>query len=270
MPLASGVITKIYSKEIDADKYGNTFRLSFQLDSGDEWYGAGAKKKPAIAVQQGKDKWYDLQEGDEVEFTYTVNGDFLNVKASKIEVVAYGEGAPKSEPAKPAARSAGKGSPAAARPAAGGGAARTSAPRINPEYAVGRWVNGAVALVAAGTVADLKAGVLQTAAVELWASTYFERILEEAKEVKVPGVTEDKPKAARRAAPPEAPPEPDEQEDDGQDDQPPEAPPEKPATRRRAAAAPKAAAPARKPREQAAAAASEPPDGEPWADEIPF
>lgn len=266
MPLASGVITKIYSKEIDEDKYGNTFRLSFQLDSGDEWYGAGAKKKAAIAVQQGKDKWYDLQEGDEVEFTYTVNGDFLNVKASKIEVVAYGEGAPKSEPPKSTARSAGKGSPAGARPAAGGGAAKTSVSRINPEYAVGRWVNGAVALVAAGTVADLKAGVLQTAAVELWASTHFERILEEAKGVKVPGVTEDKPPAARRAAPPE----PDEQEDDGQDDQPPEAPPEKPAPRRRAAAAPKAAAPARKPREQAAAAASEPPAGEPWDDEIPF
>ena len=32
MPLASGVITKIYSKEIDEDNYGNTFRLSFQVD----------------------------------------------------------------------------------------------------------------------------------------------------------------------------------------------------------------------------------------------
>lgn len=261
MAAASGIVEAISFKEQAEDDYGNVFRCSVKLDDG-EWYSFGGKKDERLSIKNGKD-WHDVQVGDEIEFFYTENGKFKNAKSSKTTLVAAGEGAPRksSGGGKSAGAAAGRQPAAAGKATAGsaGGKARS----INPEYAIGRWVNGALALVQSGKAPDLKTGLLQAAALETWATTHFERILEEAKLIDpITGKKAAAPKAAPATPPPaEEPPEQEEAEEEA-----PPPPPKAPA-RRRAAPAPKAA-PARQP---PAEAEPENGDAEQWQDdEIPF
>lgn len=148
-------------------KYGTQYRISIKVE--EEWYsGFFAKSAESLG----------LEEGRLVTFDYTEKGDFKNVDTKSLKV---------STTVAPATATGGR--------------------KINPEYAVGRWVNGAVALVQSGRVDDLKQGILLCAAAEQWATVHFERILADSKGLDItggkdqpaaeaPSVPASKPKAA--------------------------------------------------------------------------
>lgn len=92
MAVAEGVIEVVSSKEIPEDQYGNTFRRSFKLEGNDQWFGVGAGKKGDISIKVGSD-WHTLSKGDVVEFMYEQNGQYANVKTTKITVKKNGGGA---------------------------------------------------------------------------------------------------------------------------------------------------------------------------------
>lgn len=89
MPLASGTIEVVSVRpipnpsSIDAE-YNYTHRYSFKI--GEEWFSAGSVKS-GNKVLVTKDGLPGIGPGAEVEFTYTKNGDFNNVKRSNISVV---------------------------------------------------------------------------------------------------------------------------------------------------------------------------------------
>lgn len=83
MPAVTGIISKVFHKEIEEDDYGNLYRSAVKLQDDDNWYGLGGGKKPSANVKVGKD-YYELREGDEVTIIYTVNGKYRNAKRSKI------------------------------------------------------------------------------------------------------------------------------------------------------------------------------------------
>lgn len=171
-----GVIEQISFKELENDRYENTHRASLKIDG--EWYGFGGVKDkgygPNIAVKDGA-SWHRLAVGDTIQFftkSREYNGKTYYDKDGQCKLVGKGDG--ETAPAK---------SSASAPKASGGGTTKGSSTGTvkgpNPEYAVGRWVNGAVALVQSGKAADLQAGIVEVARIEVWATQNFQKILDQ-------------------------------------------------------------------------------------------
>lgn len=96
MPATTGIISKVFHKEIEEDDYGNIYRSAIKLEGDDNWYGLGGGKKPSANIKVSKD-YYELREGDEVTIIYTTNGKYRNAKRSKITLEsAPQEGKPSS------------------------------------------------------------------------------------------------------------------------------------------------------------------------------
>ncbi len=175
-----GVVSKVSFKEnAQPDKFENTHRASILVD--DVWYGFGGVKDkgygPGINIKDGQG-WHQLAEGDTVQFftkSREYNGKTYFDKDGQVKLVAKGNGA-----AAPASKSAGTAQSASGSSTTKAGTtAGSSAKGPNPEYAVGRWVNGAVALVQSGKVADLNAGIIEVARIEVWATANFQSILDQ-------------------------------------------------------------------------------------------
>ena len=76
MPFQTGKIEAISIKALPKpDNYGNTFRSSIKV--GEDWFSTGTMKKESLDVKDGGG-WTQLQKGMEVEFMYSINGDFKN------------------------------------------------------------------------------------------------------------------------------------------------------------------------------------------------
>lgn len=83
MPIAQGRIEAISVKELNApDQYDNTHRLGVLLEGNDKWFSFGSNKGGTY-VNKGVE---ELNKGDEIEFSFNVNGDFQNVKKASVEV----------------------------------------------------------------------------------------------------------------------------------------------------------------------------------------
>lgn len=65
MDFVQGVIEQIYTKEIPADRFQNTWRRALKING--TFFGVGAGKKPVVSVKQGQE-WIDLREGMTVKF----------------------------------------------------------------------------------------------------------------------------------------------------------------------------------------------------------
>jgi len=92
MAYATGNIEAISIKPMATpDSYGNTFRASFKI--GEDWYGYGSIKKESINVKDGSN-WIQLAKGMGVEFQFTENGDFKNVKKASFTLTDATSSAP--------------------------------------------------------------------------------------------------------------------------------------------------------------------------------
>ena len=83
MALAEGVVEAISVKEMpEPDKFDNTHRFSFKLDSMDKWFSVGSVKGAAAYVNKNLKA---LNKGDMIEFAYDINGDFFNVRKPSVQ-----------------------------------------------------------------------------------------------------------------------------------------------------------------------------------------
>lgn len=95
MPHAQGQVEAISAKVMpEPDKFGNTHRYSVKI--GEDWYSFGQGKRDTISLKDGSN-WVELTKGTTVEFMYTLNGDFRNVKRGDVKLV--GAPAPASQAA---------------------------------------------------------------------------------------------------------------------------------------------------------------------------
>lgn len=167
-----GTVTEITVTPSDYQgKPTNKFQIT--LDNGLVLGMFGGKELPNGKDAQGN--WQPISKGTSISATYTQNGTYNNTKSGLVQVLASGNGsAPLAATPGPAVNQAAP--PTYAAPPAAG-----PTPDIDPTFAVGRWVNGATALVQSGKAADLKDGIKQVASIELWTTVHFANILKEAK-----------------------------------------------------------------------------------------
>ena len=89
--IIQGVIKQVFNKEIPADAYENTNRLSIKVqpdEGGDEvWVSLGNTKRPGLSVKDGKN-WQNVGAGSKVLCVCTRNGTYLNSKTTKVTVLA--------------------------------------------------------------------------------------------------------------------------------------------------------------------------------------
>jgi hypothetical protein len=124
MGAASGIVTKIFVKELpQPDTYQNTHRASIKIDDG-EWIGLGTMKGPKLTINTKGKEWVELTEGSRVEFLFTsrTGSDgktYLDAKRSGIKVLEWaekGSSAPEA-PSQPSTAPSGAPKPASASPA---------------------------------------------------------------------------------------------------------------------------------------------------------
>lgn len=97
MPSTSGIVEAVSIKPLPTpDRFGNEYRASVKV--GEDWFSYGSLKKDKINVKVG-DSWKQVEKGQEVEFMYTVSGDFKNVTKKSFSIL----GEPKQSTAKPQA-----------------------------------------------------------------------------------------------------------------------------------------------------------------------
>lgn len=89
MPFIEGTVEFVSVKELpQADQYGNTHRSSIKI--GDDWFSTGSVKKPELTVKHNGG-WEAVTKGAKVEFRYTENGNFKNVKRADIAILEMGQ-----------------------------------------------------------------------------------------------------------------------------------------------------------------------------------
>lgn len=194
-----GVVEQVFFREIAGgpDKYGKTHRVSVKVQ--EVWYGFGSTVDKgyglSCSVKDGTD-WHGIAEGDTLQFFakgrehkgktfWDKDGAAKLVSAGGKQAATYG----KKDSAKPASESTGQAAPS------------RNARDPNPEYAVGRWVNGATGLVSAGKAKDLQDGIMQMAKIEVWVTDNFAAIMDKARGGQPKPVTEDKDCAKEEAKP---------------------------------------------------------------------
>ena len=104
MPFIEGTVDFVSVKELpQPDQYGNTHRSSIKI--GEDWFSTGSVKKPELTVKHNGG-WSAVTKGAKVEFRYTENGNFKNVKRSDIAILEMGQ-APQAQAPKAQAPSQG-------------------------------------------------------------------------------------------------------------------------------------------------------------------
>ena len=77
-----GIVAKITEKQAGAN--GNTvYNICLEVGDEDEWYGHGFDEP-------------EFQEGDEIEFDISWNGDYANIDTGTVNIISEGEPKPKS------------------------------------------------------------------------------------------------------------------------------------------------------------------------------
>lgn len=176
-----GTVTavKTTGPEYDARYQQNKYRHFVTINQGGTDYTVTIQNSKEYPQYKQGQAWIAFGPGAEITINEVQqNGQYLNGKASKIIGHSPGQvntGAPSAPaPGQPAPPQA----PAPSAPSQGQG----GSVNIDKKFAVGRWVNGAVALVQSGKVATLQEGILEAAKVELWTETHFDNILAKARE----------------------------------------------------------------------------------------
>ncbi len=187
--VTQGTISNISVKDINPpDRWQNTYRLSFQLaEYPDIWFGCGGKKRPDIGIKEGSG-YYNLRVGDIIQFPYTMNGEYYNVKTNTIVVVAKGNGpaAPAPSAPRPAPGPAARPGPAPAgappSPAGGRSGGAGGFDRRTLDIKIGRSVKIAAHLYTADPQrfqGDIKAALREAVRLEALADRYYTAVYDQ-------------------------------------------------------------------------------------------
>jgi len=186
-----GTVTEIkgYQDALDHPQYGKSNKFYFNLDNGETYSLMGKKSSPTGKGPDGKAQAFGI--GAQLMVFYTQNNNngkvYNNTKSGQITVINPGQVAPVCGEAGFNAPQAQQGAQASFQ----GGASPTPQASVQSpasgaykgvkkEYAIGRWVNCATQLVAAGKADSLVDGMKQAAKLEVYGEQNFKSLLDEA------------------------------------------------------------------------------------------